>query len=288
MNFLFHLATLLTLYMLLALSLNLIVGYTGLLSLSHAAFFGIGAYVAALLILKGLPFLLCVLLSALAAGLVSVAVSWPSLRLRGDYFVLATLGIQSIISGVFENWAGVTGGSSGLRGIPRPVILSFSFEESGAFFFLTLSVSFFCIYLLYRLAESSFGRSLKAIREDELAAMALGHNVFRLKIQAFVCCAVAAAVAGALFAPYMRSISPGSFTLLQSISFLSLVIIGGSGNMTGPIVGTMLLVLVEVIIQLFGGSFYATANLQQIAYGLLIIGVVRWRPQGLAGEYRLR
>jgi len=287
MNYLFHLLVMINIYVILALSLNLLVGYSGLMSMCQASFYGLGAYISTLLIMKaGFGFIPAFFLAIIGSVLLSYLISFPSLRLRGDYFVLATLGFQIITFAILYNWVGLTRGPYGIPGIPSPRFFTFSVDTVFSYFIFTLVIAACCALLFYWIGNSPFGRSLKAIREDEIAAAALGKNIVRFKITAFAVSAGFAAISGVLFAGYMRYIDPTSFTLNESIFILSIIIIGGTGNLSGPVVGTVLMILLPEILRFLKIPDSVAANLRQIIYGLLIIIIMRYLPQGISGEYK--
>lgn len=289
MNYLFHILTMINIYAILALSLNLLVGYTGLLSLCHAAFYGIGAYISTLLMMKlGVGFLPSLLLAIAVTVLISFTISLPSLRLRGDYFVLASLGFQIIVFTILYNWIDLTRGPYGIPGIPRPNIFGVEISSIASYFIFSGIITALCTGLLFLIGNSPFGRVLKAIREDEIAAAALGKNIVRFKIRAFAIAAGFAAVPGVLFAGYMRYIDPTSFTVMESVFILSIIIIGGTGNISGPITGTILMIFLPEALRFIGMPNSIAANMRQIIYGLLIILIMRYQPRGLSGEYRFK
>ena len=287
MNYLLHLLIMVNIYLMLTLSLNLALGYTGLFSLSHAAFYGAGAYISTLLMMKlGLGFVPCLLISILGAVILSLIVGIPSLRLRGDYFVLATLGFQIIFFSILYNWVGLTRGPYGISGIPRPTILGFKIDSLPEFFIFSSVLSLLCFLLTWLIKRSPFGRILKAIREDEVAAAALGKNVPLFKTMAFAMSGGLAAIPGVLFAVYMRYIDPTSFTLMESVFIISVLLIGGAGNLKGPLAGVVFAIFLPEILRFLTIPDAMAANLRQIIYGLLIILLMRFKPQGLAGEYK--
>lgn len=286
MNYLFHILIIICIYSILALSLNLLVGYTGLLSLCQAAFYGIGAYASVLLMTAaGLNFPLAVLLAMVTTAIISLAISVPSLRLKGDYFVLASLGFQMISFAVLRNWVTVTNGPYGISGIARPSLLGFEIDGLGSYFIFSGVIALVCALLIYLLTASPFGRVLKAIREDEIATIALGKSTFRFKITAFAIAAAFAAVAGSLFAGYMRFIDPTSFTLTESTFVLTIIIVGGAGNIAGPLLGTVLLIAFPEALRFLPMPDAVAGNVRQIIYGALIVLMLRYRPRGLWGEY---
>lgn len=289
MNYVLHILILVSIYLILSMSLNLLVGYVGLLSLSHAAFYGVGAYISTILMVElGLWFLPAMLLAATAATLISLVISIPALRLSRDYFVLASLAFQIITFTVLYNWVGLTGGPFGISNIPKPDLMGAEINSRASYFFFSGSIAATCTCLLYLIGHSPFGRALKAIREDEIAAATLGKNVHRFKINAFAISAGFAAIAGALFAAYARYIDPTGFNLMESTFILSLVIIGGAGNTRGPLSGTLLMIFLPEVLRFMLIPDSVAFNLRQIIYGALIILIMRYRPQGLFGEYRFQ
>lgn len=287
MNYLFHILIMINIYVILSFSLNILVGYTGLLSIAHAAFYGLGAYVSALAMTKlGLSFIIALPLSILTPVLLSLLVSLPSTRLKGDYFILTTFAFQIIVFDVLYNWTGLTQGPYGIRGIPAPSLLGLEINTLPSYFLFTL---FFAVasYLFLRILLSApFGQVLKAIREDELAAQALGKDVTRLKIKSFAIAAGLAGIAGSLFAHYITYIDPTSFALEESIFLLSIVLIGGSGNIKGPIVGAVLLLVIPEILRFLQIPDTVAPNIRQMIYGALLVSFMYFRPQGVAGEYK--
>ena len=286
MNYLLHLLILICLYVALAQSLNLVTGYGGMLSLCHAAFYGLGAYAAALLILKAdWPFTLSLIAATVGVGLVAWLVSFVATRLQGDFFVLATLGFQMITYAVIYNWVDVTQGPSGIAGIPRPSFLGVGTTSPGVFFVLALFTAALCCALVWWLVRSPYGRVLQAVREDQGAARSLGKDVNALKRAAFAWAGAIAAIPGVLFATYSGYIDPTSFGLEESILILCILVIGGTGNFRGPIIGATILVLLPEVLRFLYVPDSVGANLRQILYGLAIVIMMRLRPQGIAGRY---
>ena len=287
MNYVFHLLTLISIYLLLALSLNILVGYTGLLSMCHAAFLGIGAYISAILTLKlGLNVVAAFALATLSTASVSLLVSFPTVRLKGDYFVLSTFAFQIIVFEILFNWTSLTGGPYGLRGIPRVSIFGQLVDTPAKYLVFSGVVSGLSILLIIVLLKAPFGRVLRAVRDDEIAAEAMGKNVSLVKVKSFAIAAACAGLAGALLAHYITYVSATSFTLQDSIFLLSIVLVGGAGNLRGPIVGTVLLLLIPELLLFLGMPDTVAPNVRRMIYGLLLVGFVFFRPQGIAGEYR--
>ncbi len=288
MNYLFHILIMLCIYGILALSLNLLIGYSGLLSLAHAAFYGIGAYASTLLMVKlGLNFFPALILGIFISGSLALLIAYPSLRLKGDYFVLASLGFQLIVFSILYNWIGLTRGPYGIPGIPRPTIFGFEFNSITSYFILSAGIFSLVFVFIRHLCQSPFGRALKSLREDEIAARVMGKNVPLLKVWTFIIAGGLAAISGALYAGYVTYIDPTSFTLDESIFIITIVLVGGSGNLKGPLAGVLFMIILPEALRFIGLPDTIAPNVRQMIYGLLLILLMRYRPQGLAGEYRL-
>ncbi len=287
MTYVWHICVMVSLYVMLSVSLNVVVGYGGLLSMCHAAFYGIGAYTAALLIVKGGWMFLPALVAAICLNSAfAIVIGVPSLRLRGDYFVLATLGFQIIVFSVLYNWIGLTNGPNGIPGIPAPTVFGETLDTPGSFVVFSGGAALGVIFFLRHLLRSPFGRMLRAVRDDEIAAAALGKNAPAVRLIAFAVSAAMAAVPGALFAGYARFIDPTSFTIMESVFVVSIIAIGGAGNFRGPVCGAVLLVLLPELLRFLHIPDVVAANLRQILYGVALIVLMLLRPQGIAGLYR--
>ncbi len=287
MDLFLHLCIMIAIYIIFALSLNLEVGYTGLFNFGHVAFFGIGAYTSALLTLHRVPFELSLLLALAMACLWGFLLSLPSLRLRGDYFGIATLGFGEIIRMVFQNEVWLTKGPMGLPGIPKPTLFSYRFATLHLYLSLVLAFTILTFLILRVILRSPFGRVLKAIREDEIAAAALGKNVLRFRIKSFVIGSLFAGLAGALWAHYTTFISPGDFTLLETILVLLIVVLGGKGTEWGPVLGAIVLIFFQESLRFLRLPAEWTrhlAPLQQMIFGGLLILLMIFRPEGLIRE----
>lgn len=280
-----HMLVVMCIYIILAVSYNLLIGYTGLFSIAHAAFYGIGAYVAGgISVYLGLNFFVEVFLALIVAGLASVLLAILALRLSQDYLVIGSFGFVVIVNSIFLNLESVTLGPSGLPGIAQPVIFGFTFSSLNSYFGLVVIITTFCYLACWRLVSSPFGRVLKAIREDEVAAASLGKDIVRFKVLIFVIAGVMAGLAGLLYAHYYTFISPYTFTVHESIYILSLVIVGGPGTLTGPVVGTVILVAVPTILKFVGIPGHLGAPIRNMLYGLLLILFMMFRPSGLMGK----
>ncbi|MDT5061145.1 MAG: branched-chain amino acid transport system permease protein [Acidobacteriota bacterium] len=289
MEYLLHILILICIYSILAISLDLTAGHTGLLSMAHAAFYGLGAYTSSLLAINiGAPFLLSLLSSMVVAALASLAISLSTLRLHDDYFVIATFGFQMILFGVFNNWIGLTRGSRGIQAIPQPIIFGLSIQSHIGFAVLATVFTTITFILVRTITLSPFGRVLRAIREDETFAQAVGKNTIRFKVTALGISAALAAVAGSLYAHYVTYIDPTSFTVTESILIISMVIIGGAGSTWGPVVGATILVAIPEILRFLGLPSSVAANLRQISYGAILLIMMMVRPRGILGRYEFR
>jgi len=234
----------------------------------------------------GFNFFLALIFAILITMVMSLIVSIPSLRLKGDYFVLATIGFQIIIFSVLYNWVSLTRGSYGIPGIPKPTFFGFEFGNLTLYFIFTSILVAIIFMVIYLLCKSPFGRALKAIREDEISAKALGKNTTNLKIWSFAFAAGIAAVAGSLYASYVTYIDPTSFAIDESIFILTIVLIGGSGNLKGPVIGAVFMVLLPEVLRFLNIPDTVAPNVRQMIYGAVIVILMRYRTQGIAGEYK--
>jgi len=251
MSYLIHLLVYFDIYVIVALSLNLVVGYCGMLTLAHAAYYAIGGYSYALLSLKlGWGFLPATLVAALIAAILSLAVSLPAWRLKGDFFVLVSLAVQALLFSLIYNWSdpnaplgswkNLTNGPYGIIGVPAAALVGIRIAVPSTYLWFATAIAGGCGFLLWRLKTSPWGRVLISARDDELAARTLGKNTRLLKVQAIAISCAFAAIAGALYAAYIGYLDPSSASLDQSILMLSMVIVGGMGNFRGPIVGALI------------------------------------------------
>ena len=290
MNYVFHIIIMINIYIILTTSSNLLVGMTNLLSLGAAAFYGIGAYLTVFaLSTLHLPFSLTIIFIMIITALFSLLIAFPSLRLKDDYFVLATLGFQLIVFTILYNWISVTRGPYGIPGIPAPELFGF-IKISGIIPFLILSsvLTGIVVLLFHSLIHSPFGRVLKGVRDDEISMLSIGRNVTAIKIWAFVISSAFISIAGFLYATYVTYIDPTSFNLDESIFILSALIIGGIGNIKGPVLGAIFVIVLPEILRFLGLPDSIAANMRQIIYGLAIIWLMRFRPKGIAGEFVLK
>ena len=286
MEYVFHIIIMLNIYIMLVLSANLTIGMANLLTMCQAAFYGIGAYIGTYFLIQyNLPLVVIAALVILSTGLFSFLVSYASVRLKGDYFVIATMGFQLIVYTILYNWTDVTRGPYGIPGIPG-IKLFGTIELSGVYAYLALSLILMAVvvFLFHHLVKSPFGRTLNAIRADETMVKAMGRNTVLLKSWAFFLSAAVAGLAGIIYASYVSYIDPTSFTLDESIFIISALFIGGIGNTKGPVIGALFVVLLPELLRFVGLPDSIAANLRQIIYGLALILVMYYRPQGLWGK----
>ena len=289
MEYLFHIGVIAGIYVILAQSLNLIVGYTGQAALGHAGFYCCGAYVSALLSLHfGISPWLSTLAAAGVGGVAGMLASYPSIRLKGDYLALATFGAGIILYSIAMNWVSVTRGPMGISGIPSYTIFGEQLQLPELYFFLAAAAAAVTVTTIGLIVRSPFGRVLQAIRDDEIAAMALGKNVAMNKIAVFGVGGSFAGVAGALYAHYVTFIDPTTFTAMESITILLMVVLGGMGTLQGPILGAVVLVAFPQLLRLLDVPSSIAGPLPQMLYGLILIVLMMRRPQGLLGVYKLR
>jgi len=288
MEYFLHILILINIYIIIAISLNLIAGYTGLLSLAHAAFYGIGAYATALMWLYlGTGFWINIWIGILVSAILGIIISYPSLRIYDDYFAIATFGFQMIVFSIFNNWVDFTKGPLGIPGITLPSFFGYEISSHLGYFLLSGFFAIMVYWLMKRLVNSPFGLVLKGIREDEVFTKAAGKNITKYKILVFVIGGSMASIAGALYAHYISYIDPTSFTINESIFMLSIVIIGGMASLKGSILGAVILVILPEVLRFIGLPSSVAANLRQIFYGVLLVLFMMFRPRGFLGEYKM-
>ncbi len=276
-DYLLDVAILTCIYIILALGLNIVVGFAGLLNLGFVAFYAIGAYSFALLTTKlgfgfwqSLPF--CLTLTTLSGFILAI----PALRLRGDYLAIVSLGFGEIVRLVLNNWDSLTGGPNGIAGISPPQIFGLSFGRLDRYYYIALFAALFTYFVVSRIRPSIIGRAWIAIREDEIGASSMGINTMRYKLYSFAFGSFWAGLAGALFAAKMRFVSPESFTFMESVLILCMVILGGLGSIGGVIIGAAVLVALPEVLR-------EVQSYRMLALGAGLILMMLFRPQGLFG-----
>ncbi|HLN09949.1 MAG TPA: branched-chain amino acid ABC transporter permease [Xanthobacteraceae bacterium] len=277
-GYLYQIATTALIFVILAASLNLVTGTAGLLSLGHAGFYGIGAYVAALLSTRlGASFLVTLPAAGAVAGAIGTLVALPTMRLVSIYFAVATLGIGEMIYVTLLNWTDFTRGPMGIRSIPDIEMLGWEPHSPMQQYLVVASVAAVSLWVLSRLTHSYFGNALRAVREDDQCASAMGLNVVHLKIVAFGASCCFAGIAGALLAHTANFISPDQFQFGESINILAMVVVGGLGSLPGAVIGALLLVILPEALRSVG-------DFRMIAIGSIMFFSILLLPKGLLGE----
>ena len=294
--------TVFAIWAILSVSLNLVVGFTGLLSVGHVGFFGVGAYAMAILTSDpayeqlrteaiptfGLPFFAALPVSVVLAGLVAIVVGVVFNRFRDDIYVLVSFGFAIIAFNVFLNWRGLTRGAFGIHEIARPAIGGWVLDGEREFLLMVLVFLALVVLISWLVVTSSFGRVLTAIREDEQAIEVFGYRVTHFKLAVWVISAMMAGLAGGLFSSWTSFIDPNSFILLESILLVSIVILGGLASIWGSLLGAMAFVLLEEgmrFLPFMPVEFIGQAR--QVVLGILLVLLMLFRPQGLVGRFKL-
>ena len=276
-TYLLRVAIMVGVYVVLASSLNIIIGFTGMFSLGHGAFYGIGAYTSALLAVNfGMTFWLSMPLGGILAAAVGAFLGLSTLHLRHTFLVFGTLAFGEIVRIIILNWNSLTRGPRGIPGVPPPEAFGFVFDGYVAYYYLMFVFTVLVIFLIYRLYKSRIGRAFLALREDERAASSMGVNVFGYKVLAFTLACFFAGLTGAFYAHLATYISADQFGIMESFLILSMVAIGGTGSILGPILGGVLLMLIPEI-------FRFLAEYRMLFYGVVLILVVVLKPEGIAG-----
>nr|WP_294527625.1 branched-chain amino acid ABC transporter permease [uncultured Rhodopila sp.] len=268
--------------------LMLLVGYTGLISLGHAAFLGIGAYTNAVLLAQGVPFLVTLPVAGLFTALCGAAIGRPTLRMSGLYLAIATLAFGSIVGTVFQKWTAVTGGFDGFA-VPAPYVFGISIDGATGIYYVSLAVLVLVLFVAANLLRSPTGRALVAIRDSEVSAQSMGIHLARYKTLAFAISAGMTGLAGALFAHYVRYLAPDAFDVLLSVQFVTIVFVGGLGSLRGAVLGAMFVRLLPQFIAVvrddlpFGIG--RLPGLEPSLFGLTLVLVILFQPGGLNGMW---
>ncbi|MDP2986692.1 branched-chain amino acid ABC transporter permease, partial [Hydrogenophaga sp.] len=280
--------TFVLIYSIVGLGLMLLAGFTGLFSLGHAAFLGVGAYTQAIMVNAGLPFPLALACAGLLSAAVGMVVGLPALRVKGIYLGMATLAFGFIVEEIMARWESVTGGNSGLV-VNAPALFGWELESTNEFYFLCLLVTVLATLAIANLMRSSTGRAFVAIRDSEISAQSMGIHLARYKTMSFALSAALAGIGGALYAHKIQFLSPEQFSIIQSIDLLLMVVIGGLGSIHGAFLGAIFLIVMPQLIAL-GKDFLPAAigqaaGLQGTVYGLVLIAFVLFEPMGLYGRW---
>lgn len=289
-----YIANLVLISIIACLGLNILTGYTGQISLGHGAFVAIGAYAYALLYGKvHLPILLAVLGAGFVSGIMGLVIGMPALRMKGLYLAMATLAFHFIVEQTIMNWDGLTGGYQGIT-IPKAAFLGFSLKSEARFYYFVLAFCLAMTFAAANICRSKIGRALCAIRDRDLAAEAIGISLTKYKLLSFFISSVYAGVSGALMGGCLGRVAPYDFTLLLSISYISMVIVGGLGSVVGSILGAIAITLLPFILNAMTDAlsvYYPListrfGDIKTFAYGIIIVVFLIWEPDGLAGRWR--
>lgn len=299
MNYIYHLFILFEIYLIVAVSMNVILGYLGLLTLAHSAYFAIGAYIYAICSsVLGWNFFAAILAASGGALILSLPLSIASWRFRGDFFVLISLAIQILTFSVLKNWhdtraplgswTNMTNGDFGIVGIKRPELFGYQFSDPTSVTVLYFVFVLAAIFISFKLLHSPWGRLVRAVRDDELAAKGLGKNIRLLKVQVVGLSCAMAGFAGALFAGYNSFVNPQLANLDQATLFLAMIVVGGlGGNLAGPVIGALVLVLLPEALRFVDLPLTLAAQVRLGLYGVLLILLMQFRPQGILGKFRM-
>lgn len=286
-NYIIHLLILIGIYIILSVSLNLALGYTGLLNLGHVAFFGIGAYTSTLLVKAGVPFVIAFIAAGLFTCIWGYFLVLATKNLKGDYLALATLGFTFVVSSVMLNWSSLTRGALGIPGIPKPNIFGLSISSNFGYLIFVAIITVVCVLIMYKIINSSFGRLLQATRDDELGLRVLGKNTFKLKYKAMMISAFFAGISGCLFAHYITFIDPSSFGVPELILILTIVIAGGIASIKGSIVATFIIILIPELLRFLSLPSSIIGPARQILYGIILLAILLYKPRGIFGRIDL-
>ncbi|MDP2587778.1 MAG: branched-chain amino acid ABC transporter permease [bacterium] len=288
MEYVLHILVLIAIYVILGLTLNLLAGYTGLVSLAHAAFFGTGAYVTAILSTRfDLNVLLTMPIGVVVAAVLALGVGVLLQRLRDEYYALATFGINTIFFSIFLGGGRFTKGPLGIAGIAAPHFGGQNLDSPLAFAGLAIVLAALVYVITWWVGGSAFGRTLQAIRDDEVAAEVLGYKTRASKLIVFTISAGLASVAGGLYASYVSYIEPASFDIIESIYIMTIVILGGLARLPGTLVGAVILVVLPELLRFVGLPSEIAGHARILIFGILLVALMLYRPQGLLGRYRL-
>jgi branched-chain amino acid transport system permease protein len=287
MDFLFTVLVFIAIYVVLAVSFDLVIGYTGLFSVAHAAFFAIGAYTTAIVAVRlDLPIVLAAILGALMCAASSNILALLAIRVSQDYLVIASFGFLTVVLSALVNLPSITGGTLGIGNIPPPELLGLRVAGPASYALAYLPLAGIVVALTWWLARSPFGRALRAIRENVVGAEALGKTPIYFKIWAFTIAGGLAGVAGAMYAAYISYISPDAFSNDVNILLFAMVILGGAGTTFGPLLGAVLLTVLPAVLQLMPLPPTLVGPVEQIIYGGLLVVFMMTRADGLYGLLR--
>ncbi len=283
-EFVLHVLIVASIFIILAVSMDLILGYAGMVQIGHGAFFALGAYASAIITIRfDVPFYVGFIAAGIVAGIVGFIVAASMIKVSSDYFALATYGLAVITYTVLMNWDSLTRGPIGLRGLPPVELFGRTIWGGSGFLAVTLSFVVITITVLYLLVNSPFGRALKAMRDDDIATVSTGRSIVLLKIASYTIGVIFAGFAGSLYAHYVSYIDPSTFTVHISILILAMVNFGGRGTLKGPVLGALILISIPEALRFLGLPGTMGGLISQFLYGGAMVGMLLWNPKGLVG-----
>lgn len=287
-TYLIHIAIITGIFVVLTVSLNVALGYTGMLNLGHIAFYGVGAYTSAILSLKGVSYLGAMVAGAALAMICGFFLTVITNRLKGDYFALGTLGFSFVAYAIFLNWIEVTRGPLGIPGIRRPNMFGWVVKTNVDYLWFVIIVAVLVVGFLYLLTRSRYGTLLQAVRDDAVGLSVLGKHVFRLKYQAMMISAFIAGIAGSLYAHYISFIDPSTFYLSDIVIVVTMVIVGGLASLRGSVLAAVIIIALPEMLRFVDLPPSMIGPVRQMMYAVLLIGILLFRPRGLFGKVDLR
>ena len=285
--YLVHILILIGIYSILAVSLNLALGYSGLLNLGHIALFGIGAYTSALLSTNEVPFIFSLLLAGIVSGIFGFILVFGTKKLKGDYYALASLGFAFVIYSLLLNLKDLTNGPLGIAGIPKPNLFGLTLNENIYFLIFVIIICLISVYIINKIVKSGFGKLLGAMRDNELGLRVLGKNTGKLKYKAMFVSGFFAGLTGSLFAHYIGYIDPNTFYISELIFILTIVIIGGIASIKGTIISTFLIIILSESSRFLPFPSSIVGPARQIIYSLVLLIILIFKPRGLYGRIDL-
>lgn len=280
-----HIAILICIFSIVGVSLNLTLGYTGIINLGHIAFFGIGAYTSAILTVKtSTPFIAAFVLSGVFAGLAGLLLQRLINKLEGDYLALATLGFAFVVHAVFVNYKELTNGPLGIPNIPQPNLFGYQLVGNSTYLLYAFLVALVSIFIILRLVNSRYGKLLEAVRDDQLGLQARGKDVYKLRYQSMAVSAFFAGIAGSVYAHYLSYIDPSSFFIADIILVLSIVIVGGLASIRGSVVAAIVVILLPEMLRFLELPDSVLGPMRQIIYAAILLAILLYKPKGFFGK----
>ena len=280
-----HILIMIGIYVILAVSYNVLLGFVGIFAICQAAFYGIGAYISTLILIHlGWNFIPAMFLGMIGAAIISLCVGIPALRIHWDYMAIFSFAFQMIIYHLLINLVGITRGPMGIAGITKPNLFGFTFSSKISFLILTVVFVVIVLIICRQIDRSPLGRVFRGIREDEIAVKSLGKNTTRYKVIAFAICGSLAAISGSLIAHHISYISPFQFTLSESFAILCMVALGGTGNVWGAAVGAVILIAIPEALRFLPIPSTMIGGIRQLIYGLALVLMMMFRQQGIIPE----